>query len=134
MAEFNISATLKEAKDRKWDDRTLAQRAVDFAEQLRDEAVRRLSSDERALLSALSRLTAEEKNRDFLIQLCKGVLNGSSAEQQCDTLRKLLTDFGGVPTFFSAMARLRFKAATLASRGMQGAALSEIRRIFRSTF
>ena len=89
MAEFNISATLKEAKDRKWDDRTLAQRAVDFAEQLRDEAVRRLNSDERALLSALSRLTAEEKNRDFLIQLCQGVLNGSSAEQQCDTLRKL---------------------------------------------
>ncbi len=134
MAEFNISATLKEAKDRKWDDRTLAQRAVDFAEQLRDDAVRRLSSDERALLSALSRLTAEEKNRDFLIQLCQGVLNGSSPEQQCDTLRKLLADFGGVPTFFSAMARLRFKAAAFASRGMQSTALSEIRRIFRSTF
>lgn len=134
MGDFNISATLKEAKDRKWDDRTLAQRAVDFAEKLRDDAARRLSSDERALLSSLSRLAAEEKNRDFLIQLCQGVLNGSSAEQQCDTLRKLLAEFGGVPTFFGAMARLRFKAASLASRGMQGAALSEIRRIFRTTF
>ncbi|MBR1998175.1 MAG: proline dehydrogenase family protein [Akkermansia sp.] len=134
MGDLNISAILKEAKDRKWDDRTLAQRAVDFAEKLRDDAVRKLTSDERSLLSALSRLAAEEKNRTFLESLCKGVLKGNSDTQQCDTLRKLLAEYGGVPTFFGAMARLRFKAAALASRGMQGTALSEIRRIFRSTF
>lgn len=134
MGDLNISATLKTAKDRKWDDRTLAQQAVDFAEKLRDESVRRLTSDERALLSALSRLATDEKNRGFLVQLCSGVLKGSQEEQQCEALRKILSEFGGVPTFFGAMARLRFKAAAFASRGMQGTALNEIRRIFRSTF
>ncbi|MBE6418520.1 MAG: aldehyde dehydrogenase family protein [Akkermansiaceae bacterium] len=134
MGDLNISAILNEAKDRKWDDRTLAQRAVDFAEKLRDDSIRRLTSDERALLSALSRLAADEKNREFLVHLCDEVLRGSSEEKQCETLRKQLSDFGGVPTFFGAMARLRFKAAAIASRGMQGAALNEIRRIFRNTF
>lgn len=134
MGDLNINATLKTAKDRKWDDRTLAQQAVDFAERLRDDSVRKLSSDERSLLSALSRLAAEEKNRQFLQQLCTGVLKGSNEEQQCETLRTILADIGGVPTFFGAMARLRFKAAAFASRGMQSTALAEIRRIFRSTF
>lgn len=134
MGDLNISAILSEAKDRKWDDRTLAQRAVDFAEKLRDDSIRRLNSAEHSLLSALSRLVADEKNRAFLVQLCKGVLKGNSEEKQCEILRKLLSDFGGVPTFFSTMARLRFKTAAFASRGMQSTALAEIRRIFRSTF
>lgn len=134
MGDFNISALLKEAKDRKWDDRTLAQRSADTAQDLHAESIRKLHSDERTLLSALSRLVADEKNRAFLSKLCDSVLHGSSEEHQCNNLRKLLSDFGGVPTFFSTMARLRFKAASIASRGMQGAALNEIRRIFRSTF
>ncbi|MDO4750777.1 MAG: proline dehydrogenase family protein [Akkermansia sp.] len=134
MGDFNISALLKEAKDRKWDDRTLAQRAADLAQNLHAESIRKLTSDERTLLSALSRLVAEEKNRDFLSKLCDSVLHGSSEEHQCNNLRKLLSEFGGVPTFFGTMARLRFKAASIASRGMQGAALNEVRRIFRTTF
>lgn len=128
MGNFNIQALLKEAKDRKWDDRTLAQKSADLAEELRDESVRKLSSNERAFLSALSRLAADEKNRYFLYTLCDNVLKGSNEEQQCSTLKKLLTDFGGVPTFFSTMSRLRFKAAA------RFGSLGEVRNIFRSTF
>lgn len=128
MGNFNIQALLREAKDRKWDDRTLAQKSADLAEALRDESVRKLNSNERALLSALSRLAADENNRRFLYTLCNSVLKGSSEEQQCSTLKKLLADFGGVPTFFSTMSRLRFKAAA------RFGGLGEVRNIFRSTF
>lgn len=134
MGDFDISAQLKEAKQRKWDDRTLAQRAVDMAQDLLTEGLRHLRSDERTLLSALSRLVADEKNRDFLAKLCSRVLNAADPQQQSDNLRTLLHEFGGVPTFFSAMGRLRFKAAAMASRSLQGAAMGEVRRIFHSTF
>lgn len=134
MGDFDISAQLKEARQRKWDDRTLAQRAVDMAEDLLTEGLRHLRSDERTLLSALSRLVANEKNRDFLASLCSRVLNAAEPQQQSDNLRTLLHEFGGVPTFFSAMGRLRFKAAAMASRSLQGAAMAEVRRIFLSTF
>lgn len=134
MGDLNISALLKEAKDRRWDDRTVAQRSADLAEKLRDEAVKKLSSDERTVLSALSKLTTDEKNRSFLKSLIENVLQGNNDSVQCDNLRKLLAEFGGVPTIFSTMARLRFKAATMAPRLMQSAAINEIRRIFRSTF
>ena len=70
MGNFNIQALLKEAKDRRWDDRTLAQKSADLAEILRDESVRKLNSNERAFLSALSRLASDEKNRHFLYTLC----------------------------------------------------------------
>ena len=95
MGDFNISALLKEAKDRKWDDRTLAQRSADSAQNLHEESIRKLNSNERTLLSALSRLVADEKNRQFLSKLCDSVLHGSSEEHQCNNLRKLLSDFGG---------------------------------------
>ncbi|MBE6417679.1 MAG: aldehyde dehydrogenase family protein [Akkermansiaceae bacterium] len=134
MGDLNISALLKEAKDRRWDDRTVAQRSADLAEKLRDEAVKKLSSDERTVLAALSKLTTDGKNRNFLKSLIENVLQGNNDAVQCDNLRKLLAEFGGIPTIFSTMARLRFKAATMAPRLMQNAAINEIRRIFRSTF
>jgi DNA polymerase-3 subunit beta len=76
MGDFNISALLKEAKDRKWDDRTLAQRSADSAQNLQEESIRRLNSDERTLLSALSRLVAEEKNQSNGRSFVKMKLDG----------------------------------------------------------
>lgn len=134
MGDFDIKAQLQEAKQRKWDDRTLAQRAADMAQDLLAEGLRCLHSDERTLLSALSRLVADEKNRDFLAKLCSRVLHTPDSQQQADNLRSLLHEFGGVPTFFSAMGRLRFKAATMAARSLQGTAMGEVRRIFHATF
>lgn len=133
MGESDISAKVQEAKSRKWDDRTLAQRAADMAQDLHVNAIKLLKSDERTLLAALSRLVADEKNREFLRSFCAHVLH-APAEQQSDNLRSLLAHFGGVPTFFSAMGRLRFKAASVAARSMQSAAMAEVRRVFRSTF
>ncbi|MBQ2379562.1 MAG: proline dehydrogenase family protein [Akkermansia sp.] len=133
MGELDISAKVLEAKSKKWDDRTLAQRAADMAQDIHTGAIKLLKSDERTLLSALSRLVADEKNREFLRSFCAHVLH-APAEQQSDNLRSLLAHFGGVPTFFSAMGRLRFKAASVAARSMQSAAMAEVRRVFRSTF
>lgn len=134
MGESEISARLKQAKERKLDDRTLAQRATDLAQDLLHASLKQLKSDERTLLGALSRLAADEKNRQFLQSLCAQVFHASTVETQANNLRRLMTDFGGVPTFFSTVGKLRFKAASMASRSMQGAAMAEVHRVFRSTF
>lgn len=134
MADLDIITRLSEAKNRKWDDRTLAQKAADFAQDLLTYSLKQLHGDERTLLSALSRLVAEEKNRDFLTRLCRRVLLVSDEQEQVDNLRTLMNDFGGVPTFFGTMGRLRFKAASLAAGSMRSAALAEVHRVFHSTF
>lgn len=134
MGDFDISAQLREAKARKWDDRTLAQRAADMAQELLAGSLRLLRSDERTLLAALSRLVADAKNRRFLRELCTQVFPASDEGAQAEQLRRLLSEFGGVPTFFSTVGRLRLKAAAMASRSMQGTAMGEVRRVFRSTF
>lgn len=133
MGESDISVQIQEAASRKWDDRTLAQKAADMAKTLHTESIRRLKSDERTLLSALSRLAADEKNRDFLRRFCADVLH-APRELQAGNLRELITGFGGVPSFFGTMARLRFRAAAAAVGSIQNAAMAEVRRIFRSTF
>lgn len=134
MGESEISARLKQARERKPDDRTLAQRATDLAQDLLHASLKQLKSDERTLLGALSRLATDEKNRQFLQNLCAQVFHASTVETQANNLRRLMTEFGGVPTFFSTVGKLRFKAAAMASRSMQGAAMAEVHRVFRSTF
>lgn len=134
MGEIDISNALGEARRKKWDDRTLAQRAADMAQTLQAESLRHLRSDERTLLSALSRLVADEKNRSFLENLCSRVLNLTDEQLQASNLRALINEFGGVPTFFSTMGRLRLRAASMAARSLQKSSIAEVRRIFRSTF
>ena len=114
MGESDISAKVQEAASKKWDDRTLAQRAADLAQDVHTEALRRLKSDERTLLAALSRLATDEKNRDFLRRFCAEVLHAPQ-HLQADNLRTLIAQYGGVPTIFSTMARIRFRAATMAA-------------------
>ncbi len=133
MGESDISAAVQEAKNRKWDDRTLAQRAADLAQDIQSSSIRCLHSEERNLLATLSRLAGDEKNREFLRNFCALVLH-APATRQADNLRSLIAHFGGVPTFFNSMGRLRLKAASVAARSMQGTAMAEVRRVFRSTF
>lgn len=133
MGESDISAKVEEAKSKKWDDRTLAQKAADIAQDIHTDALKLLKSDERTLLAALSRLVTDEKNRTFLRNFCARVLHAPH-DHQSDNLRALMSEFGGVPTFFSTVSKLRFKAAAVAARSMQGAAMAEVRRVFRSTF
>lgn len=61
MAELDIQAQLAEAKKRKWDDRTLAQRSADMAQELLLVSLKAIRSDERTLISALARLAADKK-------------------------------------------------------------------------
>ncbi len=134
MGDSDISAKLAEAKKRKWDDRTLAQRAADFAPELLLRSLKALKSDERTLLAALARLAAEERNRHFIHELCAQVFHAPDIATQAAKLRQLLADFGGVPTIFSTMGRMRLRAAAMAAGSMQNAAMAEVRRIYRSTF
>ena len=134
MAELDIQAQLAEAKKRKWDDRTLAQRAADMAQELLLTSLKAMRSDERTLVSALSRLATDKKNLRFVQELCSGVFHVTDPAEQVENLRRLLAEHGGVPAIFSTMGKLRFKAATMAARSMQGAAIAEVQRIFRSTF
>ncbi len=134
MGDVDISARLTEARKRKWDDRTLAQRAADMAQELLLLSLKSLRSDERTLLSALSRLAADPKNRRFVQELCTHVFRAPTPAAQAAGLKKLLTAHGGIPTFFSTVGRLRLRAAAMAAGSMQGAAMAEVRRIFRSTF
>ena len=134
MAELDIQAQLAEAKKRKWDDRTLAQRAADMAQELLLASLKAIRSDERTLISALSRLAADKKNLQFVQELCGSVFHVTDPHEQSENLRRILATHGGVPAIFSTVGKLRFKAAAMASRSMQGAAIAEVQRIFRSTF
>ena len=134
MAELDIQAQLAEAKRRKWDDRTLAQRAADMAQELLLASLKAIRSDERTLISALSRLVADKKNLRFVQELCGSVFHVTDPAEQAENLRRLLSEHGGVPAIFSTVGKLRFKAAAMAARSMQSAAIAEVQRIFRSTF
>ena len=134
MAELDIQAQLAEAKKRKWDDRTLAQRAADMAQELLLTSLKAIRSDERTLISALARLATDKKNLCFVQELCSNVFHAAAPAEQAESLRRLLAEHGGVPAIFSTVGKLRFKAAAMAARSMQGAAIAEVQRIFRSTF
>ena len=134
MAELDIQAQLAEAKRRKWDDRTLAQHSADLAQELLLASLKNIRSDERTLISALSRLATDKKNLAFVQELCGSVFHVTDPAEQAENLRRLLAEHGGVPAIFSTVGKLRFKAAAMAARSMQGAAIAEVQRIFRSTF
>ncbi|MBO5684467.1 MAG: proline dehydrogenase family protein [Akkermansia sp.] len=134
MAELDIQAQLAEAKKRKWDDRTLAQRAADMAQELLLTSLKAMRSDERTLVSALARLATDKKNLRFVQELCGSVFHATDPNEQVENLRRILAEHGGVPAIFSTVGKLRFKAAAMAARSMQGAAIAEVQRIFRSTF
>ena len=95
MAELDIQAQLAEAKKRKWDDRTLAQRAADMAQELLLTSLKAIRSDERTLISALARLATDKKNLSFVQELCSSVFHAASPAEQAESLRRLLADHGG---------------------------------------
>lgn len=134
MAELDIQAQLAEAKKRKWDDRTLAQRASELAQELLLASLKGIRSDERTLISALSRLVTDKKNLSFVRQLCSTVFHVADPAEQAENLRRLIAEHGGIPAIFNTVGKLRFKAAAMTARSMPGAAIAEVQRIFRSTF
>lgn len=134
MGALDINAKLADAKKRKPDDRTLAQQAAELAQELLMAANKEMRSDERTLLSALHRMATDEKNCRFVSDLSARVLHLSDPGEQALNLRSLLSEYGGVPSIFSTMGKLRLKAAAVAARSMQATALAEVQRIFRSTF
>lgn len=134
MGLLDITAKLADAKKRKPDDRTLAQQAATLAQELLTNAQKEMRSDERTLLAALHRMVTDAKNCHFVQQLCSRVLNLSDPIEQSANLRSIVADFNGIPNIFSTLGKIRFKAAAMAPRGMQTAAITEVQRIFRSTF
>ncbi len=134
MGALDITAQLANAKKRKPDDRTLVQQAATLAQELLQATQKELRSDERSLLSALHRMATEPKSCEFIRQLCTRVLHLSDAAEQSANLRHIITAHGGIPGVFSTMGKLRLKAASMASHGMQAASIAEVHRIFRSTF
>ena len=107
MAELDIQAQLAEAKKRKWDDRTLAQRSADMAQELLVASLKAIRSDERTLISALSRLATDKKNLHFVQQLCGSVFHVTDPDEQVENLRRLLAEHGGVPSIFSTVGKLQ---------------------------
>lgn len=133
MGETDIRIILSDARNKGWSDQALVQRAMDLTRLVNGASLKYLHTEERLFLSAMARLVQDPTERRFVQQLCKNVLNGK-AETANEELRRLLDQHGGVPTFFSSMGRLRIKAAGMAPRGMQGAAIAEVKRVFRATF
>ncbi len=133
MGENDIRSYLSDARDKGWSEQVLAQKAAAMAKALHTAALGRARSEERNLLSALSRLVGRKEEQDFMEALCRQILSDSRADRAMENLRQLIASHGGVPTFFSSAGRLRIKAALMAPRGMQEAALREVKRVFRAT-
>lgn len=135
MAELDIRAIQAEARDGNWDDRTLARRAADTAQDFLPAALRLLRSEERPLLAALGKLAGEEKYRRFLSDLCREILTAPDKGNRADIFARLVRETGGVPPIFNTMDRFRLKTALMTARGSFGATLkNNIRRVLRNTF
>lgn len=134
MAASDISFHLEQIRKRKWDDRSLAQKALLLAAELQTGALRYLSTSERTLLSALSRLASDKRNRRFIRSLCSQVFHCSDPQSRAEQLRRLISDFNGIPNLFSTMGKIRLKGAAIAPRSLQAAAMAEVRRVFQATF
>lgn len=132
MGEKEIRTYLNEAREKKTSEQALVQRSIEMARELGAAALNRLKTEERTFLAAMSRLVVDEASRRFVRDFCDDVL--ADEANGAENLRRLLSAHGGVPTFFSSMGRLRMKAAAMASRSMQQAAVAEVQRVFRSTF
>lgn len=132
MGQSDIRTYVSEARERALSDQALVQRAIDMARAMYVPTLNKLHSEERAFLSAVGRLVADEPSRLFVEKLCGRVFREGEHAAEC--LKDLLAEHGGVPTFFSSMGRLRIKAAAMAPRGMQSTAIAEVKRVFRSTF
>ena len=102
MGNFNISAVLKKAGERQWDDRTLVQESTELAENLLNDSARKISSDERSLLSALEKVAADAKNKEFLLTLCNRVLHSNTPQQQSDTTKSFMPISAAFPLSFPA--------------------------------
>ncbi len=133
MGEDDIRSYLRDARTKGRSEQELIRKATAMARVLHRSALGRMRSEERNLLFALGRMVGQEGERVFVSSLCRQVLSDSCATRAMENLRSLLTAHGGIPTFFSSAGRLRIKAALMAPRGMQEAALREVRRVFRST-
>ena len=133
MGQTDILTLLDEARRKNWSDQAIVQRAIEMARALWAPTLNRLSAEERVFLSAMGRLVGDAACRRFVADMSEHVLR-ADAPQGAEQLKRMIAEHGGVPTFFSSMGRLRLKAATMAPRGMQAAALAEVRRVFRSTF
>lgn len=132
MGEKEIRIQLRELAGKKLSDQALVQRSIDLARAMGPLVLGRLHAEERAFLSALSRLVTDAPSRRFAEEFCERVLR--EGEQPAELLRRLLAESGGVPTFFSSMGRLRIKAAMMATRHAQQAVPAEVQRVFRATF
>ena len=133
MGQINTLTLLEEARSKGWSDQAIVQKAIEMARALWAPTLNRLNAEERVFLSALGRLVEDAPSRRFVETLCEQVLR-DAAPRPTEALKQLLAEHGGVPTFFSSMGRLRIKAAAMAPRGMQAAALAEVRRVFHATF
>ena len=133
MGENEICSYLKDARDKGWSEQVLVQKATAMAKALHAMALGRSRAEERSLLCALSRLAGQREERDFVVALCRQVLFVGQADKAMTNLRSIVAAHGGIPTLFSSAGRLRIKAALMAPRGMQEAALREVRRVFYAT-
>ena len=132
MGETEIRTLLNDARSKGWADQTLVQRSIEMAREVYASSLNRMRAEERGFVSAMRRLSTDAQSRQLMREVCKIVLHGAS--DSAEELKSLLSRYGGAPTFFRSMGRLRIKAAVMAPRSMQGAAMAEVKRVFRSTF
>ncbi len=132
MGETEIRTLLSDARTKGWADQALVQRSIEMAREVHAASLARMHAEERTFVSAMKRLAADAESRQFMRELCKMVLH--EAGDTTEELKVLLGRHGGPPTFISSMGRLRIKAAAMAPRSMQGAAMAEVKRVFRATF
>lgn len=132
MGETEIRTLLDDARSKGWADQTLVQRATELAREVYATALGQMRTEERAFHAAAKRLAVDEESRRFVRRLCQVALH--PAEDSAEQLKGMIEEHGGVPTFFSSLARLRIRAAAMAPRSMQNAAIGELKRVFRATF
>ncbi len=114
MTDLDISEWRNQAATAKWDDKTLALKAVDLAQQILARSQKEMKRSERRQGRQLARMMNDAPGKAFTIALADRFFRATSASERAEQFRHLLAGYG-VPAYLSRFDRLSMKAGSAVS-------------------
>lgn len=131
MTDLDISEWRNQAATAGWDDKTLALKAVDLAQQILTRSQKEMKRSERKQGEQLARMMHDPRGKAFTITLADRFFRAASAQRRAEQFRYLLEGYG-VPAYLSLPGRLAMKAGAALSPHVPGLVTGGIERRLRS--
>lgn len=130
MKENSISAWIGEAKAAKWDDRMLADKAVELAEMILNEANARMKYSEKVQAKQLSRMMDDPAGKALTLVLADRVFRPVTPSRSAEQFRHLVNSYG-IPGYLSIFDRLLMGGGVWASEKFPGLVMHSVTEALR---